>query len=292
VHEARPAVGHQVVVDELVACPPRQRLRHREPQRVASPAEVEGRLVLDRHRQVLREVCDRTDVDELTAKRPNRQLGHQLGRRGAAGDDEHVAGQVARIGPLADVDAELHRAADELRRHGGRLGHAVLPASDRAGHVVEAEPAHARRVDLLGRDAEGALHRRPLAQTLPAVLARSEEHVADLLEERRSELAEEPGTLLRQPHLGLGRELLAETAHRLAGRTRRDPVALGQHHVARAEQREVVRDRGAYCARTGNDDSSHASSSTRSSSVSVRSGRRTSGCIGTPRRATTSLAAA
>ncbi|MGZ8740454.1 MAG: hypothetical protein ACXWZ8_07650, partial [Gaiellaceae bacterium] len=41
------------------------------------------------------------------------------------------------------------------------------------------------------------------------------------------------------------------------------------------EEREVIRDAGAYGTETGDDDSSHCSSSLRSSSASIRSGRRT-----------------
>jgi len=54
----------------------------------------------------------------------------------------------------------------------------------------------------------------------------------------------------------------------------------------------VVRDAGSYGTGTGDDDSSHRSSSLRSSSVSSRSGRRTSGPTGTPRFDSTIFAAA
>src|SRR5439155_15338563 len=75
------------------------------------------------------------------------------------------------------------------------------------------------------------------------------------------------------------------------GGTARDLGAIAQHNVSRSEEREVIRNRGAYRAGAGNDDSSHASSSARSSSVSVRNGRRTSGLIGTPRRPSTVFSA-
>src|SRR5439155_25276643 len=103
---------------------------------------------------------------------------------------------------------------------------------------------------------------------------------------------EERDRLVGEQHLGCGRELLADSAHRLAGRARGDLGALGEHDVARSPQRQVVGDAGAYRAAAGDDDSSHSSSSPRSSGVSVRSGRRTSGPTGTPRAARTIFAAA
>src|SRR5919201_2988658 len=127
---------------------------------------------------------------------------------------------------------------------------------------------------------------------IPAALARCEKQVADGFEQRRAELAEQPCALLREPHFRLARELLTKAAHCLSGRARRNAMTLGEDHVARPEQRQVVRDRCAYGTCTGDNDSSHASSSSRSSSLSVRNGRRTSGPIGTPRRASTTLAAA
>src|SRR5207247_3096925 len=98
--------------------------------------------------------------------------------------------------------------------------------------------------------------------------------------------------LARELDLGGRRELLPHAAHRLAGRARRDLGTICEHDVACAEQREVVGDAGAYRAAAGDDDSSHSSSSPRSSGVSVRSGRRTSGPTGTPRAARTIFAAA
>ena len=93
------------------------------------------------------------------------------------------------------------------------------------------------------------------------MLGGREEEVADLLEERSAELAEEPHARLRQPHLRLGRELLPDTAHRLSGRTARDLPHLGEHDALGAAKREVVRDRRADRARAGYDDSSHPLSS-------------------------------
>ena len=165
-------------------------LGHREAQRVASPAEVEAVFLLDRHRQVVRQPGDRADVDQLAAQRTDRQLLHQLGGRRAARDDEHVARKATRVGLLAHVDAAFGGTADELFRHCRRLGDAILPARDRAPHVVGVQARDARRIGLFDRNAERLLHRRAVPQPRPAVSARGEEHVSDGFEQRRAELAE------------------------------------------------------------------------------------------------------
>src|SRR5437870_345680 len=119
-----------------------------------------------------------------------------------------------------------------------------------------------------------------------------EEEVAHLLKPRWAELLEECDRLAGEPDLGGGRELLADSAHRLACRTGGDLGALREHNVTRAQQREVVGDASSYRAAAGDDDSSHAPSSPRSAVVRVRKGRRTSGPIGTPRARRTTFAAA
>ena len=176
---------------------------------------------------------------------------------------------------LTELHAELDGTADELRRDGGRLRDAVLPASDGSLHVVGAEPAHSRRVDLFDGDAKTALYLGAGAQPRPALVGRGQEHVAHGVEQRRAQLAKELRALLGKTDLRLGRELLAEAAHRLPGRTGGDCLTVGEHDVVRAEQREVVRDRRSYSAGTGDDDASHVSNSVRSASVSMRNGRRT-----------------
>src|SRR3954468_12798203 len=193
----------------------------------------------------------------------------------------------ARIGVLAHGDSAFRRATDELARDLSRLGDAILPAGDGTEHVVGAKTAHTRRVDVLDGNAEVALHRGALAQSGETALRRRDEHVADLLEERPAELPEQRRTVAREANLGRRRKLLAESTHRLAGGAARDLADVGEHDVARVEQREVVRDRRPYGAGAGNDDSSHASSSFVSSAASVRSGRRTSGRTGRPRHRST-----
>src|SRR5262249_4639036 len=71
---------------------------------------------------------------------------------------------------------------------------------------------------------------------------------------------EELRALLREAYLRLGRELLAEAAHGLARRARRDRVPLGEHDVVGAEEREVVCDRRADGAGAGDDYARHAPS--------------------------------
>ena len=71
---------------------------------------------------------------------------------------------------------------------------------------------------------------------------RRHEQVADLVEERRPELLEEADARLREPHLGGGRELLPDPAHRLRSRTAGDPPPVGEHDLARPERRQVERD--------------------------------------------------
>ena len=281
----------QRLVDLLAIAPPWRRLGHREPQRLAAPAKVEPGLLLDSHRQVGRQACDGADVDELPHERADWQVRAKLRRGCAACDDQDVVFDVARIRVLQDGDVARCGTPNELASDRGRLGDPVLPARDRAEDIVCPQVAHPRWVHVLDRHAELPLRRRAVAQPLDARSRGRDEHVTDLLEERWPELAEQLPALTGEAHLGLGRELLTEAAHRLSGRATRDLAAVGEHDIARAEQREVVRDRRAYGAGAGDDDSSHVSSSFTSSAVSVRSGRRTSGWTGMPRRASTVFSA-
>src|SRR5438876_396060 len=139
---------------------------------------------------------------------------------------------------------------------------------------------------------ESALELASLLEVGESRFSRGEKEIADLLKPEGTELFEEGDGLLSEAYLGSGRELLPHAAHRLPGRTGCDLRAVREDHVARAEEREVVRDAGSYGTGTGDDDSSHCSSALRSPSVKSRNGRRTSGPIGTPRLATTTLAAA
>ena len=197
-----------------------------------------------------------------------------------------------RVGSLAHVDAQRGCAPHELTRHTGRVGDPILSADRRAEHVVDPQAVDEGRVDALDGHAESSLHRSPLLELGEPGRRRREEEVADLLEERRAELLEEPDARLGEPHLGLGRELLAHAAHRLAGGAARDLPHVGEHDVVGAAEGEVVGDRGADRARAGYDDAGHPRSSSRSPSVSWRSGRRTSSRTGTPRNPSRNFRAA
>ena len=253
-------------------------------------------VLLDRHRQVGRKSVDRTDVDELAHERPDRQLEpasrRDLGGCRAAGDHEHIRLELERVRLLAHLHPTCSRTPNELARDARRIGDSVLAADDGAEDVVGPQSGDERGIDPLDRHAERPLDRSPLLELGQTLLARREEEVADLLEERRSELREEPDARLRQSHLGLGRELLADAAHRLPRRAAGDRARVGEHHAVGARERQVIGDRGADRARAGYDDSSQPSSSVRSPSVRPRRGARTSSRIGTPRAPRTHFRAA
>src|SRR5262249_39845242 len=136
------------------------------------------------------------------------------------------------------------------------------------------------------------LQPHPRLERLEPFGCRRQEEVTDLVEERHAELLEEADARLRQPHLRRGRELLPHAAHRLGRRAARHGAAVAEDHVLRPELRQVVGDARTSGAGPGYDDASHRSSASRSSSVRMRRGRRTSSRIGTPRRRSTCFAAA
>ena len=197
-----------------------------------------------------------------------------------------------RIRPLAHVDTKRRRAPHELMGHPGRVRDPVLAADRRSEHVVDTEAGDERGIDALDRNAERCLELAPLLELDEPALGGGEEEVPDLLEERSAELTEEPDARLREPHLRLGRELLPDPTHRLAGRAARDLPHLREHDAVRAPEGEVVGDGRSDRARARYDDSSHPRSSWRSPSLSCRSGRRTSSRSGTPRRPRMNLSAA
>jgi hypothetical protein len=228
---------------------------------------------LDRHRQVAREAVDWADFDELADERPDRQTRDEVGRAGPAGDDEHVGAELPRVGSLQHLDSA---PPDELARDCDRVGDPVLAADHSTEHVVGTQAGHARGIRLLDGDAEAALQLGPAAELVEPLGRRREEQIADLLEERRTELLKEADARLCEPHLGLGRELLPNAAHRFSGRAGGDLAPVGEDDLLGSSQSEVVRDRGADGARSGYNDSCHRSSSSRSASVRPRSGARTS----------------
>ncbi len=284
------------LVDGLLEPPARLRVDHRQHQPIAAAAEVEAALGLEHHRQVLRQLRQLARFEQLSAERAHGKIDParraKLGRPRAAGDHEQFRVQGLGRGSLPDLDAEPERPADELARDRWRIGHAVGRAEDGAEHVVGAQAVHETGVEALDRDAELGLKLAPLLQLRQAVLGGGQEQVADLVEQRLAELLEEADAGLREPHLGSGRELLPDAAHRLRGGASGHLAAIGEHDLARAERSEVIRNRGADRPRSRYDDSSHSSSSRFSSSRRRRSGRRTSSRTGTPRRPRTNFAAA
>ena len=253
---------------------------------------MEAALRLEHHRQVCGEAGHRPDLDELTAERPDRQLRPELRGFGAGRDHEHVAHDIAGIDAFAQVDAERLRPRHQLTRDAERIGHSVLPAGDRPEDVVHVQPVDQARVDSLNWHAEPPLQLHALLERREPVRGRGQEQVADLLEERPSELLEEADRLAGQAHLGLCRELLPHTAHRLARRARGNPRLVREDDVVRAAQSELVGDARADRAGAGYDDASHRSSSDFSSGRSGRRGRLTSSRTGTPSRPRQNFAAA
>src|SRR5215218_889687 len=295
VMEARQAVGEERFVHDLFEPPARLRVDHRQHEPLAAAAEVEAGLLLEHHRQALGQV-ELSRRQQLPNERPHRELDAErlshLRRPRPAGDHERVGLEGGRVAALPHLHAELGREADELARHSRRVSGAVRLADDGTEHVGGAQALDVRRVDRLDRDAELLLDRPTLMQRRQPLLGPRDEQVADLVEQRRAELLEETDAGLREPHLGCGRELLADSAHRLRGRAAGDAPPVGEDDLAGPQRDEVVRDGGACGPGPGYDDSSHASSSRFSSSRSRRSGARTSSRTGTPRRPRTYFAAA
>ena len=290
--EAFAPVRDELLVDLLALGPARRRLVHRQAERVAAPPEVEPRLGLEDHRQVVRNPRDRAHVDELAAKRADRKAGPELRRERTGCDHENLPVELARISAFANFDPPLRRPPDELPRHLGGLGDPVLPAGDRPEHVVRAQALDSGGIDALDGNAEATLELRSALERREPLLGRREEQVADLVEERPPELLEEADRRAGQPHLCLGRELLPHAAHCLPRRSGGDLGAIGEHDVVRSAQRQLVGDARADRAGTGYDDSSHSASSVFSSGSNVLSGRRTSSRKGTPSRPRQNLAAA
>ena len=191
--------------------------------------------------------------------------------------------RTSRSSPRASV---CSRSSTPARRLGGRP-----PWSARADRrprrsgrtprrdVIRSQSGNRARIYTL-RPARRASPAAPSCLELVATFGRRRnEEIADLLEPLGAELVEEGDRLLRETHLAAVENCWRTPPIALPV----DPDAISsvrEHDVSRAEQREVVRDASSYGAATGDDDSSHCSSSFCSASVSVRNGRRTSGPAG------------
>ena len=164
--------------------------------------------------------------------------------------------------PLRDRHAELARAAREAGRHLGGAGHAVLGPPDRRDQVVDAkggdELLRVGRGDDAHVGAELPLERDPRLEPAKLLLLGEEIEVADLRVARiDAELVREPpedvDALQGEADLGLGRELNADAARRLAGRARADGLALEEDDVAEPAAGQVVGDRAADHAAADDD---------------------------------------
>src|SRR5439155_22676047 len=93
--------------------------------------------------------------------RADRQPDPELAGVRTRRDHEDISLEVARIGVLAYVDAELRRPANDLSRERRRIGNAVGGAEDRTEHVVDVESGHEPRVDPLHRYSELCLQLTP-----------------------------------------------------------------------------------------------------------------------------------
>ena len=159
---------------------------------------------------------------------------------------------------LADLDAELGRAAQQLARDGRWIRDTVEPAARRAENVTRGEACDDGCIDTLDRNAEAVLQLAPFLEARETVLGRRDEEIADLLEEPRAERREELDALAREHDLGGGRELLAHAAHRARGRAAAELAAFGDDDVVGAGERKVVRDAGADRARSRDDYACHS----------------------------------
>src|SRR2546430_6559868 len=159
--------------------------------------------------------------------------------------------------PLRDRHAELARAAREAGRHLGGGRHRVLGPPDRRHPDVDPqggdELLRVGRGDDAHVGAELPLERDPRLEPAKLLLLGEEIEVADLPVARiDAELVREPpedvDALQGEADLGLGRELNADAACRLAGRARADGFALEEDDVAEPAAGQVVGDRAAHHA--------------------------------------------
>ena len=224
-------VGDERLVDDLVGPPPRPRLDHREPQALAHPPEVEARLVLDRHREVRRQVRHALHVDELPDERADRDVG-EFGRSRTTGDDEHVAIDFSRVSVLMHLCPTRHGSRDEM------------PSDPRGSATPSSWQIQAPRTSSTRRpltkdgstsstgtpslDLNGPA-RLELRETL---LGGCQEEVADLLEERRASSAKKRALACAK-----------RTSGSLENCCRTPPIAFPWHRTtsARSQENNVVR---------------------------------------------------
>ena len=147
---------------------------------------------------------------------------------------------------LDDAGAQLARAPREGVGDLRRAGHAVGRPPHRADEVVDAQRRHdglgLGRRDLAHVDTQPPLQRHPLAVAGQVVGVGDQEEVADLPvadvdAELFLEALEDADGLEREADLGLGGELRADPARRLAGRPRARRVSRSSTTTSRWPRR-------------------------------------------------------
>ena len=269
--EPREPVLEDALVDDLVEPPARLRVDHREHEPVAAPAEVEPGLGLDDHRQVVRQV-ERTGAQELPAERAHGQLETariarprpSTARRRSRARRRRRSARPCRS---RSSTPELDRAAHELARHRGRIGARRRSSTRRRrARRRRSRPRTDRGSTRSTGTPSPRLELAPLLELVQSFLGRREEEVADLVEEGRPSDSKKRIDSCASTTSAAVENCWRTPPIAFAVAPDRDLAAVHQDDVALRRAREVVRDRGADRARTRYDDSSHRSSSSRSSS--------------------------
>ena len=118
------------LVDLFAVGPAGRRLAHRETKRLAAAAEMEAGLGLEHHRQVGRQRCAPARLDELTAERPDREVGPTARASAPRPAITRMSRfELTGVDVLAHLDALRNRALDELARDRRRLRDTVLAST-------------------------------------------------------------------------------------------------------------------------------------------------------------------
>src|SRR5262245_16288786 len=165
-------------------------------------------------------------------------------------------------GALDNLHAQLARAPREPGGDLGGAGEPVAGAPYGGDQIADLERGH-QLARVVRRDqahvaAQPVLEGDSLLEALELLLIRDQEEVADLLvsgvdAEFFLEAFEHPDGLEGEANLGLGRELDANAAGRLARRSRADRLALHDDDIALAAPRQVVGDAATHDAATDHD---------------------------------------
>ena len=184
-------------------------------------------------------------------------IRHHAARALAVGQDR------SHLDVFMDAGAAHLRALDQ--RHCGvdRIGLAVIGQEHAADEIADIEQrpflADVVRADLLHFEAEGLGHRGAATQLLEAGGVGRHRHAAALQEARGlSGLGFQPlvevGRILRElGEIGGGAQL-SDQPGRVPGGAAGEALALDQHDVALAQQRQMIGDRGADDAAAHDDD--------------------------------------